>query len=131
MRAPVWIEMREALALHHRLLALDGGPAGMRDEGLLESALARPRQLHAFGNRPDAVDLATAYTAGIIRNHPFMDGNKPTGFILGALFLELNGWILTASEEDAARAVWGLASGDLDEKSYAAWMRANAKRQRS
>jgi death on curing protein len=131
MRAPVWIEMREALALHHRLLALDGGPAGVRDEGLLESALARPRQLHAYGNRPDAVDLATAYSAGIIRNHPFIDGNKRTGFILGALFLELNGWTLTASEEDAARAVWGLASGTLDEKSYAAWMRANVKRQRS
>ncbi len=128
MSKPVWIGMREALALHHRLLALDGGPAGVRDEGLLESALARPRQLHAYGNRPDTVDLATAYTAGIIRNHPFIDGNKRTGFILGALFLELNGWTLTASEEDAARAVWELASGTLDEKSYAAWMRANARR---
>lgn len=131
MRAPVWIDMRDALALHNRLLALDGGPAGVRDEGLLESALARPQQLHAYGNHPDAVDLASAYTAGIIRNHPFIDGNKRTGFILGALFLELNGWTLTASEEDVTRAVLGLAAGTLDETAFAAWMRANAKRHRS
>jgi death-on-curing protein len=131
MRAPVWIDIRDALALHNRLLALDGGPAGVRDEGLLESALARPKQLHAYGNRPDTIVLASAYTAGIIRNHPFIDGNKRTGFILGALFLELNGWTLTASEEDATRAVLGLAAGTLDETSFTAWMRANVKRHRS
>jgi death-on-curing protein len=131
MSAPVWIDIRDALALHNRLLALDGGPAGVRDEGLLESALARPQQLHAYGNRPDTVDLASAYIAGIIRNHPFIDGNKRTGFILGALFLELNGWTLTASEEDATRAVLGLAAGTLDESAFAAWMRANVKRRRS
>jgi death-on-curing protein len=129
--APVWIDLRDALALHNRLLALDGGPAGVRDEGLLESALARPQQLHAYGNRPDMIDLASAYTAGIIRNHPFIDGNKRTGFILGALFLELNGWTLTASEEDATRAVLALAAGTLDESAFAAWMRANVKRHRS
>ena len=131
MSAPVWIDIRDALALHNRLLALDGGPAGVRDEGLLESALARPQQLHAYGNRPDTVDLASAYIAGIIRNHPFIDGKKRTGFILGALFLELNGWTLTASEEDATRAVLGLAAGTLDESAFAAWMRANVKRRRS
>lgn len=131
MSAPVWIDIRDALALHNRLLALDGGLAGVRDEGLLESALARPQQLHAYGNRPDTVDLASAYIAGIIRNHPFIDGNKRTGFILGALFLELNGWTLTASEEDATRAVLGLAAGTLDESAFAAWMRANVKRRRS
>jgi len=128
--APVWIDERDALALHGRLLALDGGPAGVRDEGLLKSALARPQQLHAYGNRPDTVDLASAYTAGIIRSHPFIDGNKRTGLILGALFLELNGWTLTASEEDATRAVLGLAAGTLDESAFAAWMRANVKRHR-
>ena len=131
MSAPVWIDIRDALALHNRLLALDGGPAGVRDEGLLESALARPQQLHAYGNRPDTVDLASAYIAAIIRNHPFIDGNKRTGFILGALFLELNGWTLTASEEDATRAVLCLAAGTLDETAFAAWMRANVKRHRS
>jgi death-on-curing protein len=131
VRAPVWIDIRDALALHNRLLALDGGPAEVRDVGLLESALARPQQLHAYGNRPDTVDLASAYTAGIIRNHPFVDGNRRTGFILGALFLELNGWTLTASEEDATRAVLGLAAVTLDENAFAAWMRSNVKRHRS
>ena len=128
MSAPVWIDERDALALHDRLLALDGGLAGVRDEGLLKSALARPEQLHAYGNSPDTVELATAYTAGIIRNHPFIDGNKRTGFIIGALFLEMNGYRLTASEEDATQAVLGLAAGTLDESAFAAWMRANVKR---
>ncbi len=128
MSAPVWIDERDALALHDRLLALDGGPAGVRDEGLLKSALARPKQLYAYGNSPDTVELATAYTACILRNHPFIDGNKRTGFIIGALFLEMNGYRLTASEEDAAQAVLGLAAGTLDENAFAAWMRANVER---
>ena len=122
------MDERDALALHARLLALDGGPAGVRDEGLLKSALARPQQLHAYGNSPDRVDLACAYITGIIRNHPFIDGNKRTGFILGALFLELNGYRLTASEEAATQAVLGLAGGTLDERAFAVWMRANIKR---
>jgi death on curing protein len=126
--APVWIDERDALALHDRLLALDGGPAGVRDEGLLKSALARPKQLYADRNNPDTVELATAYTAGTLRNHPFIDGNKRTGFIMGALFLEMNGYRLIVSEEDAAEAVLGLAAGTLDENAFAAWMRANVKR---
>ena len=129
MSAPVWIDERDALAVHDRLLALDGGMAGMRDERLLRSALARPQQLHAYGSRPAIVDLASAYTTAIIRNHPFLDGNKRTGFILGALFLEMNGYRLTASEEDATRAVLGLASGSIDENAFGAWMSANVKRQ--
>lgn len=128
MSAPVWIDERDALALHDRLLALDGGLAGVRDEGLLKSALARPKQLHVYGSSPDTVELAAAYTASIIRNHPFIDGNKRTGFIIGALFLEMNGYRLTASEEDATQAVLGLAAGTLDENAFAAWMRANVKR---
>jgi death-on-curing protein len=126
--APVWIDEREALALHDRLLALDGGLAGVRDAALLKSALARPQQLHAYGHSPDTVDLASAYTASIIRNHPFIDGNKRTGFILGALFLEMNGYRLTASEEDATQAVLALAAGTIDESAFAAWLRANVKR---
>jgi death-on-curing protein len=128
MSAPVWIDERDALAIHDRLLALDGGRAGVRDPGLLKSALARPKQIHAYGNRPGTVTLASAYTAAIVRNHPFVDGNKRTGFILGALFLELNGYRLTASEEDATQAVIGLAAGTLDENAFAAWMRVNVKR---
>jgi death-on-curing protein len=126
----LWIEERDALAIHDRLLALDGGAAGVRDEGLLQSALARPKQLHAYREHPDTVALATAYTAGIVRNHPFVDGNKRTGFVIGVLFLELNGYRLTASEEDATQAVLGLAAGTLDETGFAAWLRANVKRQR-
>ena len=129
MRKLLWIEERDALALHDRLLGLDGGAAGVRDEGLLQSALARPQQLHAYGHRPDTVDLATAYTAGIVRNHPFIDGNKRTGFVIGVLFLEMNGYRLTASEEDATQAVLGLAAGTLDEAAFAAWLRTNVKHQ--
>ena len=122
---PIWIDERDAIALHDRLLALDGGPAGVRDEGLLKSALARPQQLLAYGDAPEIVDLATAYTTGIIRNHPFIDGNKRTGFVVGVLFLEMNGARLTASEEDATQAVLGLAAGTLDESAFAVWLRAN------
>jgi len=81
----------------------------------------------AWGGSPDTVGLATAYTAGIIRDHTFVDGNKRTGFILGAPFLEMNGYRLTASEEDATQAVLGLAGGTLDETAFAVWMRANVK----
>ena len=125
----IWIDERDALALHDRLLSLDGGLAGVRDEGLLKSAIARPQHLFAYGESPDMIDLATAYTTGIIRNHPFVDGNKRTGFIVGALFLEMNGYRLIASEEDATRAVLGLAAGTIDEAAFAAWMHANIKHQ--
>jgi death-on-curing protein len=124
---PVWIDERDALALHDRLLALDGGAAGGRDEGLLKSALARPQQLHAYGDNPDIISMAAAYTAGIVRNHPFIDGNKRTGFLVGVLFLEMNGYSFTAPEEDATQAVLGLAAGTLDETAFSAWMRGNAK----
>ena len=118
MRKPVWIDERDALALHSRLLALDGGAAGLRDDGLLKSALARPQQHFAYAESTDIIDMAAAYTAGIVRNHPFIDGNKRTGFVVGVLFLELNGYRFTASEEDAAQAVLGLAAGNIDEKGY-------------
>jgi death-on-curing protein len=127
----VWIDERDALALHDRLLALDVGAAGVRDEGLLQSALARPQQLRAYGKNPDIVELATAYTSGIIRSHPFIDGNKRTGFLVGVLFLEMNGYRLTASEEDATQAILGLAAGRLGESVFAALLRENVRRQGS
>jgi death-on-curing protein len=123
---PVWIDCRDALALHDHLLALDGGAAGIRDVALLESALARPQHLDCYEDAPHVAALAAAYTVGIVRNHPFIDGNKRTGFVVGILFLELNGYHFIASEEDAAQAVLGLASGGLDEAGYAAFLRANA-----
>ena len=128
MKAPVWIDERDALALHDSLLALHGGAAGLRDDGLLKSALARPRQQFAYAESPDIVDMAAAYTWGIVRNHPFIDGNKRTGFVVGILFLELNGYRFTASEEDAAQAVLELAAGNLDEAGYSAFLRANVAR---
>lgn len=127
MGEPVWIDECDAVALHSRVLALDGGPSGVRDSGLLQSALARPCQLAAYGNRPDIVDMAVAYMAGIVRNHPFFDGNKRTGFIVGVLFLEMNGNRFTAAEEAAAQAVISLAAGTFDEAALALWIRANVK----
>jgi death-on-curing protein len=125
MRQPVWIDERDALVLHDRLLTLHGGAAGLRDDGLLKSALARPQQQFAYAESADFIDMATAYTAGIIRNHPFIDGNKRTGFVVGILFLELNGWRFTAGEEDAAKAVLELAAGNLNEAGYSSFLRGN------
>ncbi len=121
----VWIEEREALILHERLLVLHGGAPGLRDAGLLTSALARPRQYAAYVDAPDLARLAALYTAGIVRNHPFIDGNKRTGFVLGVLFLEMNGGRFAASQEDAANAVLALAAGQMDEEGYAAFLSAN------
>lgn len=129
MKEPAWLEDRAVVVLHERLIGLYGGPGGLRDRGLLESALARPRQLRAYDERADVIDLAAAYTAGIIRNHPFVDGNKRTGFLVGVLFMELNGFRLTADEAAATRAVIELAAGTVDTAGYAAFLRANAARQ--
>ena len=126
MKEPVWIDERDALAMHDRLLALHGGAVGLRDDGLLKSALARPQQHFAYAESPDIVDMAAAYTWGIVRNHPFVDGNKRTGFVVGGLFLELNGYRFNASEGDTAQMFLQLASGNLDEAGYIAFLRAHA-----
>ncbi len=123
MNEPVWIDTRDALVLHERLLSIHGGADGLRDLALLESALARPRQLLAYADMPEIVDLSAAYTFGIVRNHPFVDGNKRTGFVVGILFLELNGRVFTASEEEAAQAVVQLAASVIEEADYAAFLR--------
>jgi death-on-curing protein len=86
--------------------------------------------LNAYGGIPDVIELAAAYAAGIIRNHPFVDGNKRTGFVIGVLFLEINGYRLIASEEDATQAILGLADGTLDQAAFLAWFRANSRRNR-
>jgi death-on-curing protein len=126
---PLWILRQVVLAAHGRLLAAHGGGEGLRDPGLLESALARPRQHFSYGD-PDIAELAALYTAGIVRNDPFVDGNKRTGFAIGVAFLELNGFVFSATEEDAVQSVFSLAAGDLDEAEYAKWLRFNAKRRR-
>jgi death on curing protein len=127
VREPLWIDERDALALHDRLLVLYGGASGLRDGGLLKSALARPPQHFAYDSAADVVQLAAIYTAGIVRNHPFMDGNKRIGFLVGILFLELNGYRFTASEEEAATSILALASGGIEEQGYASFLRANAR----
>ena len=121
MSEPMWIAKPEVLAIHDRQLIEHGGAPGIRDVNLLASALARPQQLFAYGD-PDVLDLAAAYTAGIVRNHPFLDGNKRTGFVVGILFLELNGYTFTASEADAAQTVLALAAGELTEEAFAVWL---------
>ena len=126
MTEPFWIEERDALTLHERLLALHGGAEGLRDPTLLESALARPQRRFTYVESPDLFEMAAVYTSGVVRNHPFVDGNKRTGFVVGILFLELNGYRFAASEQEAARAVLDLAGGDLDEVGYTAFLRANS-----
>ena len=121
----VWLDLPEVLAIHARQLDEHGGASGLRDPDLLESALARPRQRHAYVD-PDVFDLAAAYTAAIIANHPFVDGNKRTGFVVGILFLELNGSTLTASETDTTAAVLDLAAGEINEDQFAIWLRTNS-----
>jgi death-on-curing protein len=130
MKKPVWIDERDALVLHNRLLALHGGAGGLRDVGLLQSALARPQQHYAYAEAADIIGMAAAYTAGIVRNHPFLDGNKRTGFVVGILFLELNGYRFVASEEDAAQAVLKLAAGTFDEADYSSFLRGNVVRKK-
>ena len=126
---PVWILERTVLAAHDRLLAAHGGAGGLRDTALLKSALGRPRQHYAYSS-PDLIELSALYTAGVVRNHPFVDGNKRTGFAIGVAFLELNGFVFQASEEDAIQAVLALAAGQLDETGYATWLRRNVGRKR-
>lgn len=123
----VWIDKRALLLLHDESLAEHGGAAGMRDEGLLDSALARPLNLVAYGD-PDVFDLAAAYAVGVAKNHPFVDGNKRAAFLAAGLFLALNGKRLTASQFDATTTMLGVAAGQVDEPSFARWLRANAKR---
>lgn len=125
MSTPMWIDQRDCLAVHDMMLARFGGSAGVRDPGLLESALARPQQLHAYGE-PTRSDLAAGYAVGIIRNHPFIDGNKRTGFMMAAMFLELNGLSFTASEQEVVKFTLAMAAGELDETSYSEFLQRNS-----
>ena len=118
----IWIEPAVIVAIHEEQLAEHGGPAGTRDEGLLESALARPLQLAHYG-KPDAAELAASHAFGIARNHPFIDGNKRTAFVAAELFLALNGYRLAAEDADGGTHMLAVAGGELDEPSFAAWLR--------
>ena len=121
----VWLDPAVLRAVHEEQLAEHGGAPGTRDAGLLESALARPQHLAAYGE-PDVVALAAAYGYGIARNHPFVDGNKRTAFVAVELFLALNGFELTADDTDCVLTMLAVASGDLAEDDFAAWIRGHA-----
>lgn len=123
----VWIAESVVLAIHEAQLAEHGGMAGVRDENLLASALARPHNLDAYGDKPDVAAVAAAYAFGIARNHPFFDGNKRTAFVLMELFLNLNGWLLEASDTECITIMLVLAAGDLTEENLAAWLRGHCK----
>jgi death-on-curing protein len=126
MKEPVWVLREVVHALHERLLSEFGGAAGVRDDGMLESALSRPANQFSYGP-PSMPELAAAYAFGLVRNHPFVDGNKRIGFATAVLFLELNGYRFAASEIDATVQTLGLAAHDLDEGHYAAWLASNSK----
>ncbi len=121
---PVWLDANVALAIHERQLAEHGGGIGVRDEGLLESALGRPVNRWAYGE-DDLCALAAAYAFGVARNHPFIDGNKRTAWVLARLFLRLNGAVLIFAPEDAIRTVLALAAGELSEDELADWFRGH------
>lgn len=125
-----WIPIETLLAAHDAQIAEHGGGSGIRHRGLLESAIARPQNLAAYGDpKPDAIDLAVAYATGIAHNHPFIDGNKRTALIALELFLNLNGYDLTATDADCVLHVLGIASRDESDEEFGAWVRAHvAKR---
>jgi len=120
-----WISKQALLLLHAESLAEHGGGQGLRDEGLLDSALTRPQNLAAYGN-PDHAALAASYGLGLAKNHAFVDGNKRAALLATGLFLHLNGWRLTASQADTTLAMLSLAAGDLSEDDFAAWLRRNS-----
>lgn len=127
MNAWVWIERAVILAIHDMQLAEHGGGGGVRDNNLLESALACPINLMTYGN-PDASALAAAYGYGISRNYAFIDGNKRTGFVAAELFLRLNGYQLVADDADCVLTMLAVAAGDVSEDDFATWLRAHTTR---
>ncbi|MBC7730398.1 MAG: type II toxin-antitoxin system death-on-curing family toxin [Bacteriovorax sp.] len=121
-----WIDRRLLVILHDESLAEHGGASGMRDAGLLESALARPLDLVAHGD-PDVADLAAAYGVGLAKNHPFVNGNKRAAFLAVGLFLRLNGHRLKASQADATITMLGVAAGEINEADFAQWLRTHSE----
>lgn len=124
-----WITKQALVLLHDESLATHGGTQGMRDEGLLHSALMRPQNILAYaeaGNLPDAAELAASYGVGIAKNHPFIDGNKRAAFLSVGLFLYLNGLRLQASQAEATVTMLAVAAGDISEEDFAAWLRGHS-----
>ena len=120
-----WLREDVVIAMHGEQIAEHGGSPGIRDAGLLSSALARPQNQVAYG-KPSVFNLAAAYAFGVIQNHPFVDGNKRAGFLAAYVFLDLNGWELVASEAEAVSAVMALAIGEMDEAGFSDWLKDNS-----
>ncbi|MFN0125086.1 MAG: type II toxin-antitoxin system death-on-curing family toxin [Verrucomicrobiales bacterium] len=126
MKEPIWVLREVVLIAHEQSLAEFGGAAGIRDEGLLNSALSKPENLFAYGT-PSVFELAASYGFGLVKNHPFIDGNKRIGFIVAAVFLQINGWRLEASEVDATLRTLALAAAELSEAEFAEWLKAHSR----
>jgi death-on-curing protein len=126
MVEPTWIRVDAVLRAHALQLARHGGIDGVRDPGLLESAVMRPRHVFAYGT-PDVATLAAAYAHGLVRNHPFLDGNKRTALATCRAFLLLNGWTLDASQDEKAAQILRLAASELSEEEFAAWLRVRLR----
>jgi len=123
-----WLTKQEVLAMHSLQIAHFGGASGIRDEGLLESALARAQNVATYAeSTPSLARLAAAYGAGVVRNHPFVDGNKRTGLMAAFVFMERNGSRVTASQEEAYLAFYDLAAGNLSEDALAQWLEASSE----
>ena len=122
-----WLREDIVIAMHDEQLAEHGGSAGVRDEGLLLSALARPQNLTCYDD-PNVFSLAAAYAFGIVRNHPFVDGNKRTAFVVCVLFLALNGWIFIGQESESFAAMVAFARGEISEEGFAAWLESQSQK---
>ncbi len=124
---PRWLTLAMVEAIHDESLAMFGGASGLRDAGLLDSALARPMNLLLYGDGPSLFALAAAYGAGIIRNHPFVDGNKRTGLLAISVFLALNGYGFDPAQDDEVRMILALAAGHLSDEELTVWIEQNSK----
>jgi death-on-curing protein len=125
MEEPFWISKEVVFALHARQVAEHGGDAGLREESMLESALARPMQRHFYEQDSDLCKSAASYAMGLAKNHPFVDGNKRTAFVVYRLFLLRNGLTITAGKADRYLTMLHLAAGEMDEDTFADWLRKN------
>ncbi len=128
MKEPRWVPRLVVEALHLEQVRAHGGLAGLRDEGLLEAALARPRHRWALRKRVDLASLAAAYGYGLARDHPFRDGNKRAAFVTLAVFLGLNGWMLEATDVDVVTVMLGVADGSVTEAGLAKWVRPRLRK---
>lgn len=127
MREPRWLPLSVVMAIHRMQIDRFGGAEGLRDQGLLESALARPQQLFHYGDDVGIPRLAAAYGFGIARNHPFLDGNKRTAFMVAAVFMEDNGWAVELGQVDVVLKILALATGELAEREFADWLEAGSR----